>query len=281
MGIDTKLVRRWALGLALLLPLTAQAGEALKVMSFNVRTPADTQPGRRWEDRRDAMVTLLQQQRPDVVGTQELVKAQADYLAAHLDGYRWFGQGRRGGDGDEHMGVFYDSRRLTLLQSGDFWLSDTPQVPGSISWGHPYPRMVTWGLFERRDDHRRFYLLDTHLPYQPQDEPARVRGALTILSSLRTLPTDIPVVLTGDFNSEPGSKTWQTLTGELTDARAAVAAPVGPAKTFHDFSGVSTTQLDWILVRGLRVQHFATLDARPGGVLPSDHFPVMATLTWP
>jgi endonuclease/exonuclease/phosphatase family metal-dependent hydrolase len=259
----------------------ARAATPLRVMSFNVRTPADTGPGRRWEDRRDAMVALLKQQRPDVVGTQELVKAQADYLVAHLDGYRWFGQGRRGGDGDEHMGVFYDSRVLTVVESGDFWLSDTPEVPGSISWGHPYPRMVTWALFERRDDHRRFYLLDTHLPYQTQDEPARVRGALTILSSLRTLPADIPVVLTGDFNTEPGGKTWQTLTRELTDTRAAAAAPTGPVKTFHDFTGVATLQLDWILVRGLQVQRFATLDDRPGGILPSDHFPVLAELGWP
>ncbi len=259
----------------------ATAADALRVMSFNVRTPADTEGDKRWEVRRTAMVALLREQRPDVVGTQELVQAQGDYLVQHLAGYRWFGQGRRGGHDDEHMGVLYDSRRLRVVESGDFWLSDTPEVAGSISWGHPYPRMVTWALFERRADRRRFYLFNTHLPYQAQDEPARVRGAALILARLRQLPADLPVVLTGDFNTVPGSDTYRTLTAELADARAQARRPEGPAQTFHDFTGTPDRQLDWVLVKGFRVEAFRTLDQRPGGVLPSDHFPVAADLDWP
>lgn len=253
----------------------------LRVMSFNVRTPADTEPGRRWEDRRDAMVEVITQAHPQVVGTQELTQPQAEYLAAHLHGYRWFGQGRRGGEGDEHMGVFYDARALTLVESGDFWLSDTPEVPGSISWGHPFPRMVTWGLFERRADGRRFYLYNTHLPYRDEDEPARVRGAQLLLSRLSALPADVPVVLTGDFNTEPGSDTWRTLTASLHDARSGARDVKGPRLTFHDFTGQGQHQLDWILLRGFQPDAFATLDARPNGRLPSDHFPVMADLRFP
>ena len=59
------------------------------------------------------------------------------------------------------------------ISSGDFWLSDTPDVAGSITWGHPHPRMVTWALFEQRSDGRRFYLFNTHLPYRDEDEAAR------------------------------------------------------------------------------------------------------------
>jgi len=254
----------------------------LTVMSFNVRTPADKQPGRRWEDRRDAMAAVITQARPQAVGTQELTARQAVDLLARLPDYRWFGQGRRGsGDDDEHMGVFYDTRALQVVASGDFWLSDTPDVPASISWGNIFPRMVTWALFERRADHRRFYLFNTHLPYRTQDEPARVRGAQLLLSRLQALPAEIPVVVTGDFNTEPGSDTWNTLTATLQDARAQAAKVEGGANTFHDFSGHADRRIDWILLRGFHAERFATIEARPDGRLPSDHFPVLAVLRFP
>ena len=86
--------------------------------------------------------------------------------------------GRRGGGADdEHMGVLYRTDALRLVESGDFWLSDTPDVVGSITWGNLYPRMVTWGLFESRDDGRRFYLFNTHFPYRDEDDAARTRCA--------------------------------------------------------------------------------------------------------
>lgn len=259
----------------------AETSAPLRVMSFNVRTPVDTEPGRRWEDRRDAMVTLLREQHPAVFGTQELVEKQADYLVQHLPDYRWFGEGRRGGHGDEHMGVFYDSAQLKLVESGNFWLSDTPDVVGSITWGNLMPRMVTWGLFQRQADGQRFYLLNTHLPYREEDEPRRVLGAKLIVERLAALPKDIPVVVTGDFNSEPGSTTYQAFTAALGDARKLAGKVDGPRLTFHDFTGKPTVELDWILVRGFSVDRFSTLDDKPGGVLPSDHYPVQAELVFP
>lgn len=269
--------------IALSLPAAAWAEPPapLRVMSFNVRTPVDTEPGRRWDDRRDAMVTLLREQKPAVVGTQELVEKQAAYLVGHLPGYRWFGEGRRGGSGDEHMGVFYDSAQLTVVESGNFWLSDTPDVPGSITWGNLFPRMVTWALFQRQADGQRFYLLNTHLPYRDEDEPRRVRGATLITERLATLQPGVPVVVTGDFNSEPGSDTYKAFTASLGDARKLAGTVDGPRLTFHDFTGKPTVELDWILVRGFTVDRFSTLDQTPGGVLPSDHYPVQVDLRFP
>ncbi len=279
------LLRRPAAALLLLIatPMAAFAAQPtapLKVMSFNVRTPADTEPGRRWEDRRQAMVTVIKNAHPAVLGTQELMKDQADYLAAALPDYRWFGQGRQGGDVDEHMGVFYDAKTVELQESGDFWLSDTPDVAGSISWGHPMPRMVTWGLFKRVQDGRLFYFLNTHLPYRDQDEPARARGAKAIVAHLKTLRPGVPVVLTGDFNSEPGGPTYEAFKGELADTRTQVNAPKGLRLTFHNFTGTPTTQIDWVLVRGFKARDFATLDTRVDGILPSDHFPLLVNLDW-
>jgi endonuclease/exonuclease/phosphatase family metal-dependent hydrolase len=108
-----------------------------------------------------------------------------------------------------------------------------------------------------------------------------VLGAKLIATRLATLPKDIPVVVTGDFNSEPGSTTYQAFTAALGDARKLAPKVEGPRLTFHDFTGKPTVELDWILVRGFKVDRFQTLDDAPGGVLPSDHYPVQAELRFP
>ncbi|WP_367345634.1 endonuclease/exonuclease/phosphatase family protein [Stenotrophomonas bentonitica] len=270
--------------IALALPLgsaLAKTPEPLRVMSFNVRTPVDTEPNKRWEDRRDAMVALLKDQHPAVFGTQELKTNQAEYMVQHLPGYRWFGEPRGPGDNEEHMGVFYDSAKLKVVQSGSFWLSDTPEVAGSITWGNLMPRMVTWALFQRQADGKQFYLYNTHLPYRDEDEPRRVLGAKLITERLAKLPKDIPVVVTGDFNSEPTSPTYAEFTRTLGDARKLAAKVDGPRLTFQNFSDTPTVEIDWILVRGFGVKHFSTLDQTYNGVVPSDHYPVMAELTFP
>ncbi|HXS03509.1 MAG TPA: endonuclease/exonuclease/phosphatase family protein, partial [Rhodanobacter sp.] len=93
----------------------------LRVMTFNVRVPVDTGMNA-WANRRDLMVQVIKAEHPDLLGTQELTEEQGEYLAAHLPGYAWFGQGREGGTKGEHMGVFYRTDRLKVLRSGDFWL---------------------------------------------------------------------------------------------------------------------------------------------------------------
>ncbi|OZB59363.1 MAG: endonuclease [Lysobacterales bacterium 14-68-21] len=251
----------------------------LRVMTFNVRTPSPDGVNV-WENRRDLFVRTIRNADPDVFGTQELHKEQGDYVVAKLPHYAWFGEGRRGGDGDEHMGVFFRTDRLKVLESGNFWLSDTPDVPGSISWGHPFPRMVTWALFERKADGRRFYFFDTHLPYRDEDEAARTKGAKEILAHIEALPKNVPVVLVGDFNTTPASRAHALLATVLTDARATAPEHAGPDKTFHAFTGQPTEQIDWILTRDFTALSADTLTLHDGKVYPSDHFPVRATLRW-
>lgn len=253
----------------------------LRVMAFNVRVPVEADGPDRWEQRRDRLVATIRDARPDVIGTQELVAAQGAYIVAQLPGYAWFGAGRSGAQGDtrdEHMGVFWRRDTLRRVESGDFWLSDTPGVAGSISWGNLYPRMVTWALFERVADGRRFYLLDTHLPYREQDGPARVRAAQAILRWIATLPTDTPVVLVGDFNDTPASETHAVLTGELRDAWSGAAHRDGPEGTFHGFTGTPGQRIDWILSRGLQPRSARTLADPVDGRYPSDHFPLLVEL---
>lgn len=261
--------------------IPTMAASPLRVMSFNVRVPVEADGPDRWQARREQMVRLLREQHADVVGTQELVKAQAEYLAAQLPEYAWFGRDRRGGEDDERMGVFYRRDTLRLLESGDFWLSDTPEVPGSISWGHPLPRMVTWGLFERIDDGRRFYLLNTHFPYRQEDGPARTRAAKLIARRVKKLPAGVPVIVTGDFNDVPGSGAYRRLTRRLRDAWVEAPRREGPDFTFHGFTGKGEKRIDWVLYRGgLQPLRAHTLDSHESGRYPSDHFPVAVDFGW-
>ena len=273
-------VRCWvsilALGLSLGCAGTSAAAEApLRVMTFNVRVPVDTGMNA-WVNRRELMVQVIKAEHPDLLGTQELTQEQGEYLAAHLPGYAWFGQGREGGTKGEHMGVFYRTDRLRVLRSGDFWLSDTPQVPGSRTWGQPYPRMVTWARFRLRDGGGTFDYFNTHFPYLPEDVHARMLSANEILQRIGKLPPRGRVILAGDFNCGPDSPVYAKLTATLHDARTTAASRSGPEKTFHNFTGNPDQRIDWILSRGFKPIAVHTITTHEGARYPSDHFPVVA-----
>ena len=269
--------RHLAIAAALAISATSVAASELKVMTFNVRTMTGNDGLNDWNHRRDLFADTIRQLHPDVIGTQELYKQQGDDTVARLPEYTWFGRDRFGKHTDEHMGIFYRKDTLKLIESGDFWLSDTPDKVGSITWGNVFPRMVNWALFERMADHKRFYLLDTHYPYRDSDEDARSRSAHEINAWIAKLPKDVPVILTGDFNTGPDSESHKTLTATLKDAWDAAPKREGPAETFHNFTGNATKRIDWILYRGVTPTSVQTVTTSKDGRYPSDHFPVEAS----
>jgi len=255
------------------------AARDLTVMGLNIRLPSDGDGVNRWELRRDLTMATIRRADPDVIGTQELFKRQGDDVVARLPNYRWIGVGRSGAEraDDEHMGIFYRADRLTVERWGNFWLSDTPEVPGSISWGHPLPRMVTWAVF-READGRRFAMFNTHLPYRAEDEAAREKGAALLAARIPAIAGDLPVVVTGDFNTVPDSPTYRRMARDLRDAWVAAPVRSGPEATFHGFTGKPDRRIDWVFMRGFAVKRATTVDTRRGDVFPSDHYPVVVTL---
>ena len=249
-------------------------------MTFNVRVPLEQDGENGWPRRKDLLADLVAKARPDIIGTQELKKVQGDYLLERMPQYAWFGIDRLGGRSDEHMGIFYLREKLQLIELGNFWLSDTPGVPGSISWGHPYSRMVTWGLFEVKKDGRRFYVYNTHFPYRAEDEAARTRAAELIAARIEALPPAAPLVLLGDFNTLPDTPAYGLLSKLLIDVRTAAGTVTGPEGTFHGFTGKAERRIDWIFARGLRPLRVRTDSTSRKGRYPSDHFPVIADLAW-
>lgn len=253
----------------------AWAQDALTVMSLNIRYPNPQDGANVWEKRRSLTIGTIRAAAPDLIGTQELYQRQGDDIVKVLPQYAWFGTDRYGGDKDEHMGIFYRRDRLKIIAKGQFWLSETPEKPGSMSWGVDLPRLVNWAVFELRDG-RRFRFYDTHFPHRDEDEGAREQAARLLAGRIAAEPKDMPVILTGDFNTVDSSAAHRVLTAALADAWMSRPDRQGPAFTFHDFTGKGDRRIDWILTRSFAVERIATVDAHRGAVYPSDHYPVVA-----
>ncbi|UYY76513.1 endonuclease/exonuclease/phosphatase family protein [Sphingomonas sp. R1] len=253
----------------------ALAQDTLTVMSLNIRYPNPGDGANVWEKRRDLTIATIRVAAPDLIGTQELYQRQGDDIVRALPHYGWFGTDRYGGHSDEHMGIFYRRDRLKMVEHGQFWLSETPEKPGSMSWGIDLPRLVNWAVFETRDG-RRFRFYDTHFPHRDQDEAAREQAARLLAARIAEAPKDQPVILTGDFNTVDSSAAHRALTEGLADAWLAQVNRQGPSFTFHDFTGRGDRRIDWILTRGFAVAEVATVATHRGAVFPSDHYPVVA-----
>lgn len=252
----------------------------LRVMSFNLRF-ASTQSPNAWPDRRPVVRELITQAAPDIIGTQEGLYAQLRDIAADLPAYEWIGLGRDGGSRGEFMAVFYRKDRFEPVAFDHFWLSDTPDRVGSITWGHKYQRMVTWVRLRERASGREFYMWNTHLDHEV--ETAREKSAVLIGQRIAALDPAVPLLLTGDFNCAAGaSRAYEILTGEarLADTWTMAATRQNERlNTFHNYESPlrDGVRIDWILGRGVTsVESAAVVDFQRGNQLPSDHFPVMA-----
>lgn len=272
-------MRLLCLILLILSTITSASAEALRVMSFNIRMPNYIDAVNYWDSRRDLTVKMIRQEAPDIIGTQETYFRQGEYIVTALPEYVWLGNSRQGIHTDEYMAVFFRKDRFELLEMGQFWLSETPSVPASMSWGVSITRMVTWVRFLDKRTGKPFYFLDTHLAHRDQDEQARSNSAKVIAQFLEKLPKDVPVVLTGDFNSTPNQEAYKTLTAHLKDAWVTSVERAGPEGTFHAFRGGEKPEprIDWILYRApWKVRRIETVTMHEGGKYPSDHYPVVA-----
>jgi endonuclease/exonuclease/phosphatase family metal-dependent hydrolase len=206
---------------------------------------------------------------------------QGEFIVQNLPEYEWFGNSRRGNREDEHMGIFYKRSKLRLIEAGNFWLSETPDVPGSQAWGASLPRMVTWALFEIRASGKRFYHFNTHFHHTADANLSRNNSAKLIAGRIATLPKDVPVILTGDFNTAAmESEPYKILTERMSDTRIAAAVKLGPDGSMGGFGGRTTgRRIDWILFSGpFTVMQHETITYNEEGRYPSDHFPVITVL---
>lgn len=268
--------------------INAQDGaksEVLTLMTYNLKFASPTfEPA--WEVRRDWQIEMIKKYQPDIIGTQEGLKEQIDYLAKHLPEYEVIGEGRQGGDDDEHMAIFYKRDKFRLRELQSFALSKTPEIIGSGP--EVNPRMVTWARFALVDipakdkngkypqdyrghweSTREFYVFNTHFFNGHIDTLARLNASKLIIKRVNELErfgawtADRPLFLMGDFNCIPGSPPYNILVGEGNN-------PGLLKNSFED-----DDKIDWILYKGnVKVLKYEVVDYNVKGAYPSDHKPI-------
>ena len=261
----------------------ALADLSLDVMSFNVRYGTARDGDNAWRHRRDIVVRTIEAYEPDVFGTQECLEFQAEYLAQALPHYRWIGIGRDADGHGETTAVFYKAKAFIPVASGHFWLSETPDVPGSVSWDSSLTRMVTWVRFHHPKSGTFFHFFNTHFDHRGAQ--ARANSATLVAERIGAIDSAEAVILTGDFNSRgEASPPWKNLAkGGLGDAWLTATGRAGPVGTNGRWKAPASdngSRIDWILYRGpVTARRCETVTYNEKGRYPSDHYPVFARLT--
>lgn len=272
-------------------PSTLEADSSLRVMTFNIRFDNPNDGPDAWPHRKDRAASVIRFHGADLVGVQEALKHQLDDLQERLPAYAWVGVGRADGrEGGEYSAIFYRQDRFELLDHDTFWLSETPEVPGSKSWDAAIERIVTWAHFRDRRTGEVFYHFNTHFDHI--GERARTESAKLIRQRIAAVAGDAPVVLTGDFNAVDSSMPYQILTGTtpldgapsvtLRDAmRISEHGHHGPTTTWNGFTAIEPDRrIDYIFVNDrVDVRQHGILPDTWDGRFPSDHLPVVADVT--
>ena len=254
----------------------------LRVGTFNVRWDAPVDECR-WEQRRARSVQMLHDWAPDLLGLQEPLHSQLEQIAEGLTAYTVVGAGREDGrQGGEFCPILYRTARFDLKEGGTFWLSGTPSVPGSVGWGNRIPRICTWAVLGDRETGSEFSLYNVHLDHESQ--AAREKSVQLLIDTLQEHAVG-PIIVTGDFNAEPGNPAVRRL--QAGDSPVPVSAlnitsPTPPG-TFHGFTGrASGGPIDYIFLSPeWQVIEAKVLTGDGAWPFPSDHFPVAATLRLP
>ncbi len=260
---------------------------SLRVMAFNIRFDNPADGANAWANRKERVASTVRFHGADIVGMQEALKSQIDYLAEALPEYGWFGVGRDDGkEAGEFSPVFYRRERVEVLAQSTFWLSETPMVAGKLGWDAVCNRVVTWGKFREKVSGAVFYLFNTHFDHA--GDTARVESAKLLLAKISDIAGEYPVVVTGDFNAREESEVYRILTGQggqpdpqkrIFDCRyLSQTAHHGPLATFNGFNPTPAAgRIDYIFVKPqLRVLRHGILAERWEEGWASDHFPVLA-----
>jgi endonuclease/exonuclease/phosphatase family metal-dependent hydrolase len=293
---------RWALpAVAALVSIGAFPAQAeencseVRLMTFNIRYGTAADGDNHWYKRRRLVFDVIARHRPDVVGLQEALRFQIDEILAALPDFAAVGTGRDDGKAaGEHVALLYRKDRFVLDQNGDFWFSETPEIPGSKHWGNQITRMCTWARFTAPGAGRGFFVFNVHLDHQSQ--PSRERSVALLIERIRSRGTRETVFLTGDFNAGESNPAVLHVKGEkpvpadevtsrltFQDTFRVVHPNASLVGTFNGFSGDrSGEKIDYIFaLPGIEVKEATIVDENRDGSFPSDHFPVTAVVCLP
>lgn len=253
----------------------------LKVMTYNIRLALDSDGENAWSHRKIEAIALMQYYHPDCFGVQEAVPQQMIDIKQSLKNYNFVGVGRDdGADKGEYSAIFYDTEKLEVLDSGTFWLSETPEKP-SKGWDAAYNRICTYALFKMKKGGKKFWAFNTHFDHV--GDMARAESSKLILEQISKFNTkNYPVILTGDFNLTDDSLPIKTISKELNDSyTTSLLSPYGPKGTFtaFDVNVIPENRIDYIFTKNFNVLNYRAINDRRENLLyPSDHFPILVEL---
>jgi endonuclease/exonuclease/phosphatase family metal-dependent hydrolase len=246
----------------------------MRIMTFNIRFLNAEDGPNHWDYRKELVLEVFWTYLPDLVACQEVTIPQLEYLQTHLTGYEAFIQHRQIDPTCQYPTIFYRPETMEAGAGEEFWLSETPQVHRSKSWGSAFPRMVTYGRFREQQRDLWFYFGNTHLDHISVQ--AREQGAVMLRDLVQRLAA--PAILAGDFNDLPTSTVHATLTGPgspLQDTWQAANLPEAGVSTQHKFDGrFFGGRIDWILITApFRLKTAQIITYNQANRYPSDHFP--------
>ncbi|WP_179204365.1 endonuclease/exonuclease/phosphatase family protein [Sphingobacterium sp. JB170] len=248
-------------------------------MSFNLCNDYPGAPeGYLWSERREDVVKLLQKHQPDILCAQEDLVQQGDYMTQAM-GWTRTGMAFNPPSKGAFNGVYFNEDRFSKIQSGMFWLSETPEKY-SKGWDAQAVRTCNWVIMKDKHSREEIVIFNTHLDHLGNN--ARIQSARLILEKIQEIGQGRPTILTGDFNSPRNSSPYQIFAEVMGDSRLiGETSPIGPIPTIVSTgTGSLTSEADYIFLKGFNVSKYQAIDdKRENGRYFSDHIPIMATLT--
>ena len=248
------------------------------IISYNIRYDNNWDIENSWKIRRNKISQILVQYSPSIIGIQEGLLNQVQYIDSSLINYDYVGVGRDDGkEKGEFCAIYFDTTRYVLLKNSTFWLSETPDTI-SVGWDAALERICTYGLFKDRITRKAFWVFNTHFDHI--GIIAREKSSELILKRINKINRQsLPVILMGDFNSIPNSPPVKEIITELSDAlQISLEALQGPRGTFNGFNEDLPIEqrIDYIFTNKLKVLSYTHINDRlDNNRHISDHLPVM------
>jgi endonuclease/exonuclease/phosphatase family metal-dependent hydrolase len=179
-----------------------EKGDSLevKVMSFNIAGDMDDDE---WQQRMHEVAKIIASEKPDVIGFQEAFLGNFKIIQADVPGYAYYGLNEMGRDDDEDesLRLFYRTGRWAVDEddSGIFWYTSTPEVPGSKDWGALWIRNCVFARLVDKDTNEGFYVYNSHWSYASQE--SRSKSARLLVERIQGRKHEEPFVAIGDFNA--------------------------------------------------------------------------------
>ncbi len=258
------------------------SAQEIKVMTYNIKYDNVNDTVNNWNDRKKAMVDLIEHYGASFIGAQEVLHRQLVYIDSSLTKFSFIGVGRDDGkEKGEYSPIFYDAEKFKMLRSNTFWLSETPNDI-SVGWDASMERICTFGLFEEKASGKSFYVFNTHFDHI--GAVARKESAELIVQKMEKVnKEELPMIVMGDFNLTPESEPIQFLKKKFSDGQAITKKPFyGPTGTFNGFNLQMSLdmRIDYIFLKGFEVKNYIHIDDQmENNKHISDHLPVLATIT--